>query len=143
MGAAAEKIGGNTNPNTISRPWLEPLKWKPGQSGNPNGRPAGSVGLARYIREHTGDGRDLVDFMLEVIQGECDKYTRTADKIIAVKWLADRGFGAVEIADDNSEKRSIDFSKLTEQELSFLADVHAGFLAIQQRLGSGEAPAQS
>jgi len=135
MGEAAEKLSGSTTVIT-KRPWLIP--WKPGQSGNPSGKPKGIIGLAAYIREHTNQGRDLVDFMLEVIKGESDKWTKTADKIVAVKWLADRGFGAVEV-DDDSPKRSIDFSKLTEQELAFLAAVHDGFASIQNRLGSGEA----
>ncbi len=35
--------------------------WKPGQSGNPSGRPRGTRDLADYVLETTDDGRELVD----------------------------------------------------------------------------------
>lgn len=33
------------------RPWLEPYKWRPGQSGNPGGRPPESGSLTRALRQ--------------------------------------------------------------------------------------------
>ena len=35
--------------------------WKPGQSGNPSGRPKGTRGLAGYVLESTRGGKELVD----------------------------------------------------------------------------------
>jgi hypothetical protein len=58
-----------------------------GTSGNPGGRPKGVV---RRIREQTGDGAELVDYMLTVFRDECES-TRT--RVEAATWLADRGFG--------------------------------------------------
>ena len=68
----------------------------PGQSGNPGGRPRG---LARRVREVVGDnGERIIEFMVTVLG---DEQARTADRLQAAMWLADRGFGkavqAVEI----------------------------------------------
>jgi hypothetical protein len=35
--------------------------WKPGQSGNPSGRPKGTRDLAGYVLETTDGGKELVD----------------------------------------------------------------------------------
>ncbi len=60
----------------------------PGVSGNPGGRPKG---LSRRVRELVGDdGQAVAEFMLSVME---DDHARTADRIDAGKWLADRGFG--------------------------------------------------
>ena len=64
--------------------------FKPGQSGNPGGRP---LGLASQIREKTNNGAELVDFMLSVLRGLKDK--KQKDQLEACNWLADRGFGKV------------------------------------------------
>ena len=48
--------------------------------------------FARYIREKTGDGREVVDFMIRVLRGEPlggDKGAPTdADRQRAARWLA-------------------------------------------------------
>lgn len=62
--------------------------WKPGQSGNPGGRPKG---LARRVRELVGgDGETIAQFMLDTLTSpECEM----RDRMEAAKWLADRGWG--------------------------------------------------
>jgi Family of unknown function (DUF5681) len=58
----------------------------PGQSGNPGGRPKG---LSRRGRELVGDdGEVIAEYMLSVMH---DEKARTADRLEAAKWLADRG----------------------------------------------------
>ena len=60
----------------------------PGVSGNPGGRPKG---LSRRVRELVGeDGEAIAEDMLSVMN---DERARTADRIEAGKWLANRGFG--------------------------------------------------
>ena len=67
----------------------------PGVSGNPGGRPKG---LSRRVRELVGDdGQAIAEFMLSVMG---DERARTADRIDAGKWLADRGFGKAPLVID-------------------------------------------
>ena len=67
----------------------------PGVSGNPGGRPKG---LSRRVRELVGeDGGAIAEYMLEVMN---DERARTADRIEAGKWLADRGFGKAPLVID-------------------------------------------
>jgi hypothetical protein len=62
----------------------------PGRSGNPGGRPKG---LAKCVREAVGhDGEHLVTFHLDVMDDPEQKMT---DRLVAARWLADRGFGRV------------------------------------------------
>jgi hypothetical protein len=44
----------------------------------------------RRIREETGDGEELVDYMLRVFRAEGES---TKTRVEAASWLADRGFG--------------------------------------------------
>lgn len=59
----------------------------PGQSGNPGGRPKA---LSTLVADQTGDGAELVDFMLRVLR---NKRQPTRMRMEAAAWLADRGFG--------------------------------------------------
>lgn len=64
-------------------------RWSKGVSGNPDGRPKGFV---QAIREQTGNGQELVAFMLQVFRGRQPK-ARLRDRMDAATWLADRAFG--------------------------------------------------
>ena len=88
----------NTNNN------LSP--WKPGQSGNPRGRPKGTRDLAGYVLETTDGGKELVDALLSLARGivpnvaaqegsraRKDQQVRPADQLKAIEMLLDRGFG--------------------------------------------------
>lgn len=72
----ASKRGGHRN--------LKPA-WKPGQSGNPMGRPPRPLDLAALAREHTVEA---VEKLVEVMRG--DDHSRA---LYAVQQLLDRGWG--------------------------------------------------
>ena len=71
----------NPNPN----PLPADTKWKPGQSGNPGGRPKG---VARLAREMTDDGRKAIAVLVDILENG-----KPAERIQAAKELLDRGFG--------------------------------------------------
>jgi hypothetical protein len=70
--------------------------------------------LARLARNRTGDGLELIEFALSVLRGEAIGRTGKGesevetpsirDRIEAMKWLADRGWGkAVETVEIHDE----------------------------------------
>lgn len=80
--------------------------FKPGNRANPGGRPKG---LMQYVRAKTKDGKELADIALKIARGtliivetyfDKDGNEHTAertpshkDRLSAVEFLADRGFG--------------------------------------------------
>jgi hypothetical protein len=89
----------------------------PGASGNPGGRPKG---LGRRVRELVGeDGEAIAVYMLSVMR---DEKARTADRLEAAKWLADRGFGrSVQTLDlDVTAHPPIDVTQLSTPDLEAL-----------------------
>ena len=90
---------GNNSNNNLS-------PWKPGQSGNPSGRPKGTRDLAGYVLETTDGGKELVDALVSIARGVMpnvpaqkgsrprkDQQVRPADQLKAIEMLLDRGFG--------------------------------------------------
>ena len=80
--------------------------WKPGQSGNPSGRPRSTRDLAGYVLETTDGGKELVDALVCIARGVMpnvavqegsrsrkDQQVRPADQLKAIEMLLDRGFG--------------------------------------------------
>ena len=80
--------------------------WKPGQSGNPSGRPKGTRDLAGYVLETTDGGKELVDALVAIARGVMpnvavqegsrlrkDQQVRSADQLKAIEMFLDRGFG--------------------------------------------------
>ncbi len=61
-------------------------KWKPGQSGNPNGRPKGAKGLAAFLRRQTRNGRDGAQFLIDVRNGAIsrERHLVTKDGVVTV-----------------------------------------------------------
>jgi hypothetical protein len=82
--------------------------FRPGQSGNPGGRPQG---LSRLAREAVGDGKDLVDFYLAVFKGDAKalgvRQIRLQDRMEAARWFGDRGWGKTPILVDLPEEPEV------------------------------------
>ena len=91
---------------TANNPSNNLSPWKPGQSGNPSGRPRGTRDLAGYVLETTDGGKELVDALVSIARGAVPnlavqkgsrprKYqqVRPADQLKAIEMLLDRGFG--------------------------------------------------
>jgi len=108
--------------------------WKPGQSGNPSGRPKGSAGFAANIREETRGGQELWEFALQVMRGQAEVKAVVAGAVVnigpslkermdAMKWLADRGFGHTDpVAADEEEASQAVSRAIADAELSKLSD---------------------
>ena len=77
------------SPAPIS-PALGPHRWKPGQSGNPAGRPAG---LQSYIKSLTKDGNDVIRFYVQVFQGKHGARRSLKARMEAAQWLSDHLWG--------------------------------------------------
>lgn len=93
---------GSAKPALVGRPW------RPGQSGNPSGANRKQKGLATLIRRSTKQGKELVDFVLDVARGapikvsivtlagtviDVERRSTIRDRLEAIAWLADRGWG--------------------------------------------------
>ena len=80
----------SNKPTTYKLGGITGKGFMPGQSGNPNGHRKGVVNLAAHIRRHTRDGRDLVEFLVGIVNDDGQK---ADDRIKAIGILLDRGWG--------------------------------------------------
>lgn len=66
--------------------------WKPGESGNPSGRPKS---FASLIRAKSVEGEKLVSFAFKVLDGKEVNGVKPSIELSfrALEWLADRGWG--------------------------------------------------
>ena len=113
--------------------------WKPGQSGNPSGRPRGTRDLSGYVLETTGGGMELVNALLSIARGVMpnvpvqegsrprkDRQVRPADQLKAKEMLLDRGFGRspqqLDIAHSVSDRPFANLSDETLMTLMLLVE---------------------
>lgn len=101
----------------MSQPPPERFRFQPGQSGNPGGRSQGKT-VARYVRECTGDGKELVDILLAIAR---DKRVKRAQRIRAVAELFDRGWGTapqtINVTVNDQREGDIDWDGMSDEEL--------------------------
>jgi hypothetical protein len=80
-----ERSALRTGAEQAERPGMA-TRFRPGQSGNPGGRPKG---IAAAVKDRVKP-EDLVDILVEVAQ---DPRAKASERIAAVKELTDRGWG--------------------------------------------------
>ena len=89
------------------------IPWQPGTSGNPLGGSISALGLAAEIRRRTQNGRQLVDFYMNLLEGRpIERPGRRAltpnldHMVVAASWLTDRAYGkpkeTLEVMDQSS-----------------------------------------
>jgi hypothetical protein len=86
-------------------------RFRPGKSGNPKGRPRGSVGLTEALRrrlaEEGEDGRSLADRLAETLIG-----LALGGDLKAIQVLADRVEGRPGLAVGDADEPPIAFPRL-------------------------------
>ena len=130
---AQKADGGVKNHSEASSPHKYPASrmrgLRPFGRSNPNGNPGGRPvkapkSLAAFVRSQSKDGKELVIIMLQIAKGKLkvpvfdasgvrvDKLPSHSDRMEAVRWLADRGFGkvvdVVDIATSQASGPSLD-----------------------------------
>ncbi len=65
------------------------VRFKPGQTGNPGGRPK-TKGFPERIRQATRDGEELIEVALQVLR---DTELSASTRLKALEWLGDRMLG--------------------------------------------------
>lgn len=94
--------------------------WKPGQSGNPSGRPKDTDKVAAYIRDQTKGGREIADCVMRIMRRQEEEVTNN-DVIKASTFLWDRGLGKPsEIA---PVLEGLDIKSLDTKDLEMLYDI--------------------
>lgn len=101
------------------------MTWKPGQSGNPGGRPSAVPAVAKKILAETRNGEELVEILLKAARGQ---HTQLCDEK-SIRWaiseLLDRCLGrapqAIEVSTGASALPLPDMRGLSLDELRRLA----------------------
>ena len=91
----------------------------------------GAQNIAKQIREETGNGEEIVDFVMRVFRGKHPAFQHSPNDLKwAAEWLADRAFGKarqiIELNTDSEAQEILpDMSALTDEELKVLEEAGA------------------
>jgi hypothetical protein len=123
-----------------SEPAAKPVRgrpFKPGQSGNPGGRPKG---LAARVREQMPE-EELVAGMIRIAKGlkVAGQKPTVAEIIRAREWLADRGHGKAPIFAPIEGENPLELDDVSREVAATLDELAARREAAAA--GEGEAPA--
>lgn len=115
------------NPPNTGRPLPpEETRFEKGKSGNPGGRPKG---LAKAVRDLVGaDGTELAKIMKSIAENEKAK---DSDRISAVAWLSDRGWGKAPAFAPIEEDDPLEMSEREADEAA--ADFDARLVSLAER----------
>lgn len=104
--------------------------FKPGQSGNPGGRPKG---LAKAARERVSE-QALTDFWASIMEDPDEKMER---RLEASKLLADRGYGKAVEVKQQDEEDPLGLNDARDKLMGKLATV----VSLDEQRGEGPVPA--
>ena len=94
--------------------------WKPGQSGNPAGRPKG---IAKTVRERCGgDPQRLVDILLAIAE---DDSQRASDRTNAARALIEHGWGKAPAFAAIEGTDPLERDEITEKIAELVAELRA------------------
>lgn len=118
----------------------EATRWKPGQSGNRDGRSKAAALVSRMVRERTGDGSTIVEAVVSIAAGTHPTIKSERSRLWALDWLSDRAFGraVTPVAVDldigtRPEGLPVDYSVLTDAEAEAYELITAKLMESQQR----------
>lgn len=104
--------------NAITKRAAPTGAWKPGQSGNPAGRPRTGLALAEMIRQHVPP-EDIIAVAVDIARNAPDDSHRLA----AVKFLAEYGYVKAPVVIDVPDAKPRDLVDWSKVSASALADI--------------------
>lgn len=116
MAEGGENLASGVINRSLPQAFLD-AQFKPGQSGNQLGRKLETHTLAAYVRSHSLEGTELVDFLLNVMKGTVSPFTKIGDRLKAVEMLLERGWGKapqVIALEGGENKPTLDLSSLSD-----------------------------
>lgn len=104
-------------------PQMIAVQWKPGHSGNPEGGARAQREFQAAIRRCSGKGKELLDYLFEQLR---DPEAHPLVRFRCAEMLVKYGYGEPRKADDDKQTEPvIDMSKLSNDDLDKLAEIHA------------------
>ena len=107
------------------------IQWPKGVSGNPQGGARVQREFQAAIRRMSDKGKDLLDYLFENLR---NPRAHPMIRFKCVEMLVRYGYGEPRKADDAKQTEPvIDMSKLTNEDLDKLSEIHAKLKGLPQR----------
>lgn len=107
-------------------------QFRPGESGNPSGRPKA---FASLIRAKSVEGEKLVSFAFKVLDGEEVNGVKPSIELSfrALEWLADRGWGKAVQNVEHSGQLTHTWDMLAGLDLESVKALALAYMALQEQ----------